>query len=55
MGLERELPCPDCGVERTFYRVASTTLHLGEKSKWACSECEHGIVRIDGTVDTSNA
>lgn len=54
MALERELWCPACEVERTFYRTASTTLHLGEKTKWACSECNYGIVRIDGTVDTSH-
>lgn len=53
MGLEREERCPSCGVERTFYRTASTTLHLGEKTKWACAECNYGIVKIDGTVNTS--
>lgn len=53
MALEREWRCPACGVERTFYRTASTTLHLGEKTKWACEECNYGIVRIDDAVDTA--
>lgn len=53
MSLEREAACPSCGVKRTFYRTASTTLHLGEKTKWACTECDYGVVRIDGEVDTA--
>lgn len=53
MALEREFSCPECGVTRTFYLTARTTLHLGEKAKWACSECNYGIVRIDDVVDTS--
>lgn len=53
MALERAMDCPACEVERTFYRSASTTLHLGEKTKWTCPECGYGIVRIDGTVDTA--
>lgn len=52
MPLEREERCPQCGVERTFYRTASTTLHLGEKTKWRCGECEYGVVRINDVVDT---
>lgn len=44
--------CPHCGTEREFYLAASTTLHLGTKKKWYCPECDHGFVRIDGTVDT---
>jgi rubredoxin len=53
MAMERDDYCPDCDGERTFWRVASTELHLGEKVKWRCPECDYGFVRIDGAVDTS--
>lgn len=46
--------CPDCGADE-FHRVARTRLHLGEKVKYRCSDCEHGFVRIGGAVDTSTA
>lgn len=49
---ELETSCPRCGEVQPFYRAASTTLHLGTKIKWYCSECDFGIVRIDG-IDTS--
>ena len=52
MDLERVEWCPSCQQDRTFYRTATTTLHLGLKSKWACSECGFGAVRIDGEVET---
>ena len=52
MSLELERFCPDCDADRTFYRSASTTLHLGTKTKWACPECAYGFVRIDGDIDT---
>ena len=55
MALEMEHACPDCGTERLFYRTASTELHLGEKTKWHCEECDHRIVRIDDAVDTATA
>ncbi|WP_185903233.1 DUF7838 family putative zinc beta-ribbon protein [Halonotius terrestris] len=54
MSLERSHDCPECGTERTFYRTASTTLHLGEKTKWGCPECDYGFVLING-IDTSTA
>jgi len=54
MGLELDHDCPRCGAD-TFYRAASTTLHLGEKVKWHCTECDYGFVRIGGAVDTSTA
>ena len=44
--------CPECASDQSFYRAASTTLHLGTKSKWRCPECGHGCVTIDGEVDT---
>jgi ribosomal protein L37AE/L43A len=50
--LEHE--CPGCGA-KTFTRIASTELHLGEKVKWSCDECAYGFVRINGAVDTSTA
>ena len=53
--MELEHDCPDCGETKTFYRAASTTLHLGEKIKWHCPDCDYGFVRIDGDVDTSTA
>ncbi|MFC6904010.1 hypothetical protein [Halalkalicoccus tibetensis] len=49
---ELDHDCPDCGDERTFYRAASTTLHLGEKVKWHCPDCDYGFVRING-IDSS--
>lgn len=52
MSLERSHDCPACGPDTTFYRSASTTLHLGEKIKWACTECEYGFVTVNG-IDTS--
>lgn len=58
MALEIELEegCPQCG-ETTFYRAASTQVHLGKKVKWRCTgdDCWYGFVRIDGTVDTATA
>jgi uncharacterized Zn finger protein len=55
MGTELVCTCPSCGDEQTFHRMASTTLHLGEKTKWYCGSCGHRIVRIDGSVDTASA
>jgi len=52
MAMETERHCPNCGEERTFWRVASTTVHLGEKVKWRCAECERGVVQIGDAVDT---
>ena len=54
MGLELERDCPECGSS-SFWRVASTRVHLGEKVKWHCNECDYGFVKIDGTVDTATA
>jgi transposase-like protein len=50
---ERERHCPECGEPREFYRSASTTVHLGEKSKWRCTECGHAFVLIDDEVDSA--
>jgi rubredoxin len=52
MSLEITHACPSCGPDATFYRAASTTLHLGEKTKWYCTECDYGFVRING-IDSS--
>ncbi|WP_306059393.1 DUF7838 family putative zinc beta-ribbon protein [Natronococcus wangiae] len=54
MALELDHECPNCGGEKTFYRAASTTLHLGEKIKWHCPDCDYGFVQIDG-IDSSEA
>lgn len=50
MALERTRSCPSCGAETTFYRRASTNLHLGLKAKWVCADCGYGFVEIDGIV-----
>jgi predicted RNA-binding Zn-ribbon protein involved in translation (DUF1610 family) len=55
MSLEFEHYCPNCDEDRIFYRAASTTLHLGEKVKWHCPDCDYGFVRVDGEIDTSEA
>jgi rubredoxin len=52
MSLDTTRYCPDCGEERTFWRAASTELHLGEKVKWHCEECDYGFVKIGDAVDT---
>jgi len=48
MSMEIERECPDCGSPQTFWRTASTTLHLGEKTKWTCEACGFGFIRVDG-------
>ena len=52
MAMDLQHYCPECEEERTFWRVASTTMALGTKVKWHCEECGHGFVRIDEVVDT---
>ena len=51
MPMELDRSCPNCGEEKTFYRAASTELHLGQKVKWHCPDCDYGFVTIDG-IDT---
>lgn len=51
MARKKEVDCPSCGEARSFYRTAAMTLHLGEKTKWRCSECGYGYVEING-IDT---
>ncbi|MFB6281221.1 MAG: hypothetical protein ABEH40_04295 [Haloferacaceae archaeon] len=53
MSLERDRRCPECETTRSFYRAASTRLALGEKTKWRCPECGHGIVRIGEDIETT--
>lgn len=53
MALELAHPCPICEEDRTFYRSASTNLHLGLKTKWTCSECGYGFVQVDGEIDST--
>jgi rubredoxin len=57
MSLEMTRECPKCGEEQTFWRTASMELHLGEKTKWRCSECNYGLVLIggEGGIDSSVA
>ena len=52
MALQRD--CPECGGTE-FYRAASTEMHLGEKVKWHCTECEYGFIQIDDAVDSASA
>jgi len=54
MGSAVESECSDCGATE-FYLAANTKIHLGEKVKYRCAECDYGFVRIDGVVDTSTA
>ncbi len=51
--MDRRRTCPECGDERTFDCVASTEMHLGEKTKWRCPGCSYTFVRIDDEVDTA--
>lgn len=55
MSLEMDHECPNCGETRSFWKTASTEMHLGRKVKWDCPECDYGFVQIDGAVDTSTA
>ncbi|OVE84214.1 DUF7838 family putative zinc beta-ribbon protein [Natronolimnobius baerhuensis] len=48
MTLELDHECPDCEADKTFYRAASTTLHLGTKIKWHCPDCDYGFIQING-------
>ncbi|MFC6835492.1 DUF7838 family putative zinc beta-ribbon protein [Halomarina ordinaria] len=52
MSLEIEHYCPKCGEERDFYRTASTLVHLGEKTKWRCTECDYGFVKIGDDIES---
>jgi ssDNA-binding Zn-finger/Zn-ribbon topoisomerase 1 len=52
MSMEIEHDCPDCGGAQDFWRTASTELHLGEKTKWVCEECDYELVLING-IDSS--
>jgi len=53
MAQEMERECPECDGEKTFWRVASTRLHLGEKIKWRDSDCGFSFVTVDG-IDTAD-
>lgn len=53
MALEREHPCPNCDESQRFTRMASTLLHLGLKTKWACPECDYRFVLVGDAIDTS--
>lgn len=54
MARELNHDCPDCEAEQTFYRAASTLLHLGLKTKWYCPECDFGFVMIDDEIDSTD-
>ncbi len=48
MSLEMDMECPECEEEVTFYRAAAMGIHLGEKEKWRCPECEYSFVQVGG-------
>lgn len=50
MALEQDHYCPSCGATKAFYRSGSTLLHLGEKVKWACPDCDYGFIEVNGIV-----
>ena len=52
--MELDRHCPECDEDRTFWLAASTQLHLGEKTKWRCPECDYGFVLIDDAVDSAS-
>ncbi|WP_442909412.1 DUF7838 family putative zinc beta-ribbon protein [Halovenus sp. HT40] len=52
--MELQRDCPECGATE-FYRAASTEMHLGEKVKWHCTECDYGFIKINNTVDSASA
>jgi rubredoxin len=55
MTAELDRYCPVCDADQSFYRVASTEVHIGTKVKWHCPKCDYKFVRIDGDVDTGAA
>jgi predicted RNA-binding Zn-ribbon protein involved in translation (DUF1610 family) len=54
MSLEMEYDCPECGNHQ-FWKTASMKLHLGTKTKWRCSECGYGFIRIGDDITTARA
>ncbi|MFW6003588.1 MAG: hypothetical protein ACOCPT_04120 [Halanaeroarchaeum sp.] len=55
MASEMEHYCPDCEADRTFKKSASTMVHLGQKTKWYCTECDYQLIKIDGIDSTATA
>ncbi|QSG05774.1 hypothetical protein [Halapricum desulfuricans] len=55
MSITQKQYCPSCEEQRTFIQVATTTLNVGEKTKWRCQECGYRAVRIGSAVDTATA
>lgn len=55
MSLELEHECPRCEGKQTFWRTASMELHLGEKTKWRCPECDYGFILIDDEADIDSS
>lgn len=47
--------CPSCGERESFTQIATTTLNLGEKTKWRCAACGYRSIRIGSAVDTAEA
>jgi len=55
MALEKDVDCPSCGETQSFYRTAAMTLHLGEKTKWYCTECDYQLIKINGIDSAATA
>lgn len=55
MSLESSFHCPECGEQRSFWKTASMTVHIGTKTKWECTDCGYRLVRIGSDVDSSRA
>jgi rubredoxin len=54
MSLEMEYDCPECESSQ-FWKTASMEIHLGKKTKWRCSDCGYGFIRIGGDISTAKA
>lgn len=54
MSLEIERKCPKCEDTQIFWRVAATTLHLGQKTKWRCEDCGFGFTEVNGISTAEN-
>ncbi|QZA89271.1 phage terminase large subunit family protein [Salinarchaeum sp. IM2453] len=52
MSLETPKYCPECDEEQDFWLNARTSIELGEKSKWECTECGHQVVEIEDQISS---
>jgi transposase-like protein len=52
MSQTREVTCPECGNTQ-FWKTASMEVHLGTKTKWACSDCKYAFIEIENISSLS--